>query len=197
VNEEADKRAKAAAELGKAAQGSGKQCKLASAAKRAIRQKAVDEWADAWKKTKVAAPTRRLLKAPTRKSRKLYLGLRKAHSSVLIQLRTGRIGLNQYLHKIGIAESEDCTCGEEVQSPRHILLECRVLVSLRNEMWKKIEMKVKRARLDFDALVSEPLISSYIADFMIQTGLLGQFQAVEASPEEGGLPTSTASRDDS
>ena len=84
-NEEADKRAKAAAGMGKevqAEQGSGKQCKLASAAKRVIRQKAVDEWADAWKKTKVAAPTRRLLKAPTRKSRKLYLGLRKAHSSV-------------------------------------------------------------------------------------------------------------------
>ena len=39
--------------------------------------------------------------------------------------------------------------------------------------------------LDFNALVSEPLISSYIADFMIQIGLLGQFQAVEALPEEG------------
>ena len=39
-------------------------------------------------------------------------------------------------------------------------------------------MKIKRTRLDFDALVLEPLISSYIADFMIQTGLFGQFQAV-------------------
>ena len=84
-----------------------------------------------------------------------------------------------------------------MQSLRHILLECRMLVSLRNEMWKKIEMRIKRTRLDFDALVSEPLISSYIADFMIQTGLLGQFQAVEALLEKGGLSTSTASRDDS
>ena len=64
-------------------------------------------------------------------------------------------------------------------------------------MWKKIEMKIKHTRLDFDALVLEPFISSYIADFMIQTGLLGQFQAVEALPEEGGLSTSTASKDDS
>ena len=56
-------------------------------------------------------------------------------------------------------------------------------------------MRIKHTRLDFDALVSEPLISSYIADFMIQTGLLGQFQAVEALPEEGDLPTSIASRD--
>ena len=71
-------------------------------------------------------------------------------------------------------------------------------MSLRNEMWKKIEMKIKRTRLDFDALVSEPLISSYIADFMIQTGLLGQFQAVEALPEEGEAQHSPpASRDDS
>jgi hypothetical protein len=73
-----------------------------------------------------------------------------------------------------------------VQSLRHILLECRILVSLCNEMWKKIEQKIKVTRLDFDMLVSEPLISSYIADFMIQTGLLGQFQAVEALPEEEG-----------
>ena len=101
-------------------------------------------------KAKVAAPTRPLLKALTRKSRKLYLGLRKAHSSVLIQLRTDRIGLNQYLHKIGIAESQDCTCGEGVQSPKHIFLECRMLVRLRNEMWKKIEMNIKRTSLDFD-----------------------------------------------
>ena len=58
-------------------------------------------------------------------------------------------------------------------------------------------MKIKHTRLDFNALVSEPLISSYIADFMIQTGLIGQFQAVEAFSEEGDLSTSTASRDDS
>ena len=39
--------------------------------------------------------------------------------------------------------------------------------------------------LDFDTLILEPLITSYIADFMIQTGLLGQFQVMEALPEEG------------
>ena len=72
-----------------------------------------------------------------------------------------------------------------------------MLVSLHNKMRKKIEMRFKHIRLDFNALVLEPSISSSIADFMIQTGLLGQFQAVEALPEEGGLLTSTASRDDS
>ena len=54
-------------------------------------------------------------------------------------------------------------------------------MSLRNEMWKKIEQKMKRMRLDSDALVSEPLInSSYIVDFMTQTRVLDQFQAVKA-----------------
>ena len=146
----------------------------------------------------MTAPIRRLLKAPIRKSRKLYLGLWKTHSSVLIQLWTGRIGLNQYLHKIRVAESKDYTCGEGVQSPRHILLKYRMLISLQNKMWKKIEMKIKYICLDFDALVSEPLISSYITDFIIQTGLLGQFQAVEALPEEGEAQYSPpASSDDS
>ena len=84
-----------------------------------------------------------------------------------------------------------------MQSLKHILLECRILVSLRKKMWKKIEMRIKHTHFDFDTLVSEPLISSYIADVMIQTGLLSQFQAVEALPEEGGLPTFTASKDNS
>jgi hypothetical protein len=117
---------------------------------------------------------------------------------VLIQLQTGRISLNQYLHKIGIVESKDCTCREGVQSLRHILLEYRILVSLCSEMWKKIKIRIKHTCLDFNALVSEPLISSYIAGFMIQTGLLGQFQVVEALPEEGGAQyPPPASRDDS
>ena len=86
---------------------------------------------------------------------------------------------------------------EEVQSLRYILLEYRMLVSLYNEMWKKIKMRIKHTCLDFNTLVLEPLISSYIADFMIQTGLLGQFQAGEALPEEGGAQHfPPASRDD-
>ena len=95
-------------------------------------------------------------------------------------------------------ESKDCTCREGVQSRRHILLKYRMLVSLHNEMWKKIKMRIKHTCLDFNVLVSEPLISSYIADFMLQTGLLCQFQAVEALLEEGGLQyPPPASRDDS
>jgi hypothetical protein len=61
-----------------------------------------------------------------------------------------------------------------------------MLVSFRNETWKNIEQKMKRMCLDFDMLVSETLINNDFADFMIQTGLLGQFQTVEAFPEEKG-----------
>jgi hypothetical protein len=64
-------------------------------------------------------PTGHLLEAPIGKFGKLYLG---------------RISLNQYLHKIGIAESQDYTCREGVQSLRYILLECRMLVSVHNKM---------------------------------------------------------------
>jgi hypothetical protein len=53
------------------------------------------------------------------------------------------------------------------------ILEYRVLISLYNEIWKKIEQKIKHMCLDFNVLVLEPLISSYIIDVMIQTGLLG------------------------
>ena len=75
---------------------------------------------------------------------------------MVIQFLTGRISPNQYVHKIGVSESQDCTYGEGVQSPRHILLKHRMLVSLCNERWKNVRQKVRRMRLDFDTLASEP-----------------------------------------
>jgi hypothetical protein len=65
-------------------------------------------------------------------------------------------------------------------------------------MWKKIEQKIKHTYLDFDTLVLELLVSNYITDIMIQTGLLGQFQVIEALPEEkGGIVPLIASGENS
>jgi hypothetical protein len=101
---------------------------------------------------------------------------------VLLHLRTGRIRLNHFLYKMGIKESDRCGCDEGSQAPQHVLLECRLLNELRQEMWHKIDKLELEKREDFDTLVNEPKAARYVADFMIKTGLLGQNQAVEPLP---------------
>ncbi|OJJ86311.1 uncharacterized protein ASPGLDRAFT_44098 [Aspergillus glaucus CBS 516.65] len=53
-----------------------------------------------------------------------FRGMRKAWSSILIQLRKQRVGLNYFLHRIGVAESPRYTCNEGVQTPKYVILHC-------------------------------------------------------------------------
>ncbi|KAJ5808793.1 hypothetical protein N7474_010062 [Penicillium riverlandense] len=72
---------------------------LASAAKRRIRQDAMTACDRAWEKERAGRATKKLLEAPTRKVLKFWDGQRRASSSIMLQIRTGIIGLNQYLSK--------------------------------------------------------------------------------------------------
>ena len=85
-----------------------------------------------------------------------------------------------------------------MQSLGHILLECSMSVSLCNEMWKNIEQNIKDMCLDFNALILELLISSYITDFMIQNCLVSsrQWKLRYREKEEGAQHSLIASRDD-
>jgi hypothetical protein len=87
-----------------------------------------------------------IIPTPTKKSFRLYRGLPKAHSSALIQLRTGRITLNYFLNKIGARESDRCGCDEGSQTPKHVLLECGLLANLRQQLFERIAGKFKTTR---------------------------------------------------
>jgi ribonuclease HI len=167
--------------------------KLASAAKTTFRKQTFEAWSKMWSTARTGGPTRRLIPTPTKKSLRLYRGLTKAHSSALIQLRTGRIGLNHFLHKIGVRESDRCGCDEGPQTPKHVLLECGLLANLRQQLFERIAGKFKTTRrLDYDTLVSEPRVARYVADFMVRTGLLAQFR--EVAPANSGEEEETNSR---
>ena len=90
-------------------------------------------------------------------------------------MRTSRIGLNHFLYKIGFWRLDRCGCDEESRTPKHILLDCRLLSDLRDEMRRRIDRVGLKRREDFDTLVNEPKAVRYVADFMIKAGLLGQF----------------------
>ena len=59
-----------------------------------------------------------------------HKGLRKHESSVLIQMRTRKIGLRAFLHQRRVPEvlTPGCSCGDAPETPEHLLLSCRETV---------------------------------------------------------------------
>ena len=83
----------------------------------------------------------------------LHRNLQKAESAMLIQLRTGRTGLNHFLHKARVPghESDQCSCGTRPETPRHVLLHCL------HETERRTALKeAQGGQLDFFQLLDTP-----------------------------------------
>lgn len=108
---------------------------------------------------------------------KLHKGLRKAESSVLIQLRTGRTGLRHFLNKVRVPghESGQCSCGEGLETPRHVLLQCPD-ESERREALKESQ----KGELDFIKLLDTPAGAPVASKWMIRSGRIPQFHLAGA-----------------
>ncbi|KAJ5893065.1 hypothetical protein N7504_009756 [Penicillium tannophilum] len=98
-------------------------------------------------------------------------------------MRSIRIALNHFLFKIGEVESDFYSYEEGSQTPKHVLLSCPRFVDERKEMLEKIRARTDLQGLDYKALLSHPRATRYVAEFIIQTGLLGQFRHYEVEPE--------------
>jgi ribonuclease HI len=151
--------------------------RLAAAAKRRIRREAKAEWERSWVTEKTSRPTKRLIELPTKKTLEYWSDLRKATTSILMQLRTGRIGLGAYLRRINRRESARCSCDLGNQTVNHILLECPLLQDERN--WMRNALSDCGVALRLDELLTRPEARVIVAEFMIRTNLLEQFQAVD------------------
>ncbi|CEJ62734.1 Putative Reverse transcriptase [Penicillium brasilianum] len=62
---------------------------------------------------------------PGKHTRQLYDRLSWKEASVLAQLRTGMARLNGYLHRINVADSDQCACGQARETVEHFLFRCR------------------------------------------------------------------------
>ena len=99
--------------------------------KTAARYRANEQWAENWKTKKHERTTSKLIHEPSASVLHKFNAMSQADSSVILQARTGKIGLRSYLHSIGAEDSRNCPCGEEAQSVQHILLCCPEFEELR------------------------------------------------------------------
>ena len=186
--------------------------RLAAAAKRMVRERIQDRWKKQWESERTAQPTKRLLKWPDKKNLRLYECLSKPRSSIMIQMRSMRIGLRHFLYKINALDSDKCPCGEGSQTPKHVLLQCETFDALRKWLFDQLHSAIGPKELsNYDSIVSNPLATRYVAQFMHRTGLLAQFQhteqeesddesgdreAMEQSPEDAGYsPLNTTTKE--
>lgn len=105
--------------------------------------------------------------------------MRKATSSVSIQLRTGWVALPGNLNKINRRDSPSCSCDQGNQTVQHVLLECPRLADLRSDMRTRLDERGISMALGADGLLSAAAAGPIMANFMFKSGLLGQFLEVD------------------
>lgn len=102
-----------------------------------------------------------------------------------MQLRSERSALNHYLFKTKQHPDGWCTCWSQArQTPQHVLLTCEMWQADRAEIMTKIAARTDISpHASYNTLVSDPKAVRFVADFILKTGLLGQFREVRLDPE--------------
>jgi exonuclease III len=91
---------------------------------------------------RVGVFTRRLdIALPGKHTRLLYNNFKRTDASILVQLRTGMARLNGYLHRIGVAESDLCACGQARETVEHFLFRCSQWDQCRARLFQQTETK--------------------------------------------------------
>ena len=119
-----------------------------------------------------------------------FRSMSRPESSVIIQARTGKIGLRDYLYKINSAASPACPCGHRRQTVYHTLLECSGFNDLREDMWA-----AGRRETDLTKLLDTPALATKASKFLLATGELLQFRHLN-EPSEGDTNSGEALGED-
>lgn len=102
----------------------------------------------------------RLEPAPRKETIKLHVGLNKELSSLVIQMRKGKIGLREFLFQRKVPGIEDgrCECRQGNQNVKHILLECRNIARQRRNLWIDEAKKTRKEggqSLDIERILTD------------------------------------------
>ena len=155
---------------------------LLSAKKTQATKNAMREWKDEWAKERRGRELYKLEPSPRRGTIKLHCGLSKELSSLVVQMRTGKIGLREFLFHRRVPGIEDgrCECRQGNQTVKHILLECRLFARQRRNLWTEEAKKARKEggrSLDIERILTDGPCAKKAAIFIKKTGLTGRSMA--------------------
>ena len=109
---------------------------------------------------------------PSKKWMSLVKPLSRRQASLIMQLRTGQIGLNKHLHRIRRSDTPYCpNCNENaVETIHHFLFDC---ARYRSE-WSILHRKLRRRSHNLSYLLSHPAATLPLLKYVHSTGRLKQ-----------------------
>lgn len=104
----------------------------------------------------------------------LIKGFSKTHTSILVHLRTGHIGLNKHLHRIQKADTPKCKncAGTYDETVVHFLLHCPAYASQRSKMKSQILRATGTREITIRNLLTVRLHAPALIDFVKATNRL-------------------------
>ena len=109
---------------------------------------------------------------------KKHCHLSKHESSLLTQIRTGKIGLRAFLFKRRVPEVAipRCPCGEAPETAAHLILDCRELDQQREYLRQLLYPKAMRSYRDFAAATAKGKSASKLVRWLLSTGRFPEFR---------------------
>ena len=110
-------------------------------------------------------------KMPYRSALWLDASLLKAQSSILTQVRTGKIGLAAFLCKQQVPDfpTPACSCGAQWETARHVVMDCPRLQRARCSLF------AAASTTDYQVLISRPRPATALTAWILHHGVLSQF----------------------
>ena len=133
-----------------------------------------NKWKEIWEDYQTSIPPRKI-KAPAQRVTsdyypKIHIGISKATSSLITQIRTEKIGLNAFLAERRVPNrTPRCSCGNTRQTAKHILIYCSNFEESRENLYRAAGTR------DYSKMLATPRGAKAAANWLQKTNLLPQF----------------------
>ena len=140
------------------------------------RRRVQEAWEATWHAETKGRAAYRYTAIPSKAVLRLHAGLSKRQSSLLVQLRTEKIGLRDFLFRRRVPDISNpwCACREGRQTVRHLLLTCKTHRNLRRQ-----EFDGHSGSTDLRTILTKRKLAIKALRFMEQTMILGQNRIAE------------------
>lgn len=141
------------------------------------------EWHERWQRESEQSRTRRrghprqpADNPPSKDPLRLHRGLRKAESSLLIQMRTGKIGLRAFLFGRGVPDiaTPICRCGQGRETAAHVAAYCPEENTNRRSL-----PFAMRTHQDFSMAVRDPEKTALLVRWFMKTQRLREYRVAQ------------------